>query len=98
MPDRLPPALRADLTEFARIRIEQVWADSGPVPAQVLAENIVLAQEFAWMAAQTPIGCPAGCGCITESDPDARECACDGPCTMDPAWPGTASIHKQEES
>jgi len=31
--------------------------------------------------------CPAGCGCITESDPDANECACEGPCTLDPLWP-----------
>lgn len=55
MTKRLPPELRAALTDFARIRIEAVWADAGPVPAQVLAENIVLAQEFAWMAHHTPI-------------------------------------------
>jgi hypothetical protein len=31
--------------------------------------------------------CPAGCGCITEGDPDRHECACDGPCTLDANWP-----------
>jgi hypothetical protein len=53
--DRLPPELRADLIEFARDRIEQCWEDAGVVPAQVLAENIVLAQEFAWMSHFTRI-------------------------------------------
>ena len=58
MTRRLPPELRADLIEFARERIESCWADAGVVPAQVLAENIVLAQEFAWMAHFTPIAPP----------------------------------------
>lgn len=53
---KLPADLRADLTEFARDRIEAVWADAGGVPAQVLAENIVAAQEFAWLTHFTPIG------------------------------------------
>lgn len=47
---------------------------------------------------RSPVGCPAGCGCVTESDPDRRECACDGPCTMDPAWPGSTSSDAGSES
>jgi hypothetical protein len=30
--------------------------------------------------------CPAGCGCAGPDDPDATECACDGPCTMSATW------------
>jgi hypothetical protein len=31
--------------------------------------------------------CPAGCGCVTEEDPDRRDCACEGPCCTAPNWP-----------
>lgn len=31
--------------------------------------------------------CPKGCGCVTEDDPDRRDCACDGPCCMSENWP-----------
>jgi hypothetical protein len=47
---RLPPELRADLTDYAVERIQAVWNDAGYVDARTLAENIVHAQEFAWMA------------------------------------------------
>ncbi len=31
--------------------------------------------------------CPTGCGCRRQTDdPDARDCACDGPCTTDETW------------
>jgi len=52
---RLPPELRAALTEFARERIKDVSHDAGYVSPQTLAENIVNAQEFAWMAHFTKI-------------------------------------------
>jgi hypothetical protein len=31
--------------------------------------------------------CPSGCGCVTEEDPDRRDCACDGPCCFAEQWP-----------
>lgn len=55
MAKRLPPELRADLTDYAVERIQAVWNDAGYVSARTLAENIVTAQEFAWMAHFTRI-------------------------------------------
>jgi hypothetical protein len=55
MADRLPADLRAELIEFARERIKDVSHDAGYVSPQTLAENIVAAQEFAWLAHFTPI-------------------------------------------
>jgi hypothetical protein len=64
--ERLPPELRADLTDFARVRIEQVWADVGAVPAQVLAENIVAAHRKCNRDKSDTIPMPAGITYITE--------------------------------
>lgn len=47
--------LRADLIECARDRIEAVWADvPDGVDAEVLASNVVAAQEFYWGSRQPP--------------------------------------------
>ncbi|HWV44633.1 MAG TPA: hypothetical protein VN039_01170, partial [Nitrospira sp.] len=55
-PGRFDPAFRADLIEFARDRIQSVWDDVPEgVTAQVLAENIVHAQEFLWLSLQNPL-------------------------------------------
>lgn len=55
-PERLDPELRADLIEFARDRIESVWADVPEgVDAATLASNVVAAQEFCWMSRQVPV-------------------------------------------
>ena len=59
-PKRLDPDFRADLIEFARDRIESVWADvPGGVDSATLASNIVAAQEFCWMSRQVPVAIPA---------------------------------------
>lgn len=58
-PQRLDPDFRADLIEFARDRIEMVWADAPDgVDAPTLASNIVAAQEFCWMSRQVPVAQP----------------------------------------
>jgi hypothetical protein len=53
-----------------------------------------LSAQFAQLAAAAReresaglLPCPNGCGCVTEEDPDARDCACDGPCCFGEAWP-----------
>jgi len=52
MPVRLTPEFRASLIDYARNRIQAVWDDAGSVTAQVLAENVVAAWDFAQMAEQ----------------------------------------------
>jgi hypothetical protein len=37
-------------------------------------------------ATRTFCPCPSECGCFGPDDPDATECACDGPCTMSDTW------------
>jgi len=54
-PKRLDPEFRATLTEFAQQRIEAVWNDVGETDAATLAQNIVAAQEFAWMSLHVPV-------------------------------------------
>ncbi len=51
---RFTPELRADLVEFARVRIQAVWDDVGETDAATLAQNVVLAQEFAWLSMHFP--------------------------------------------
>lgn len=52
---RFDPEFRATLIEFAAARIQDVWNDVGETDAQTLAENVVKAQEWAWMSAQVPV-------------------------------------------
>ena len=54
-PQRLNAKLRASLIDFAKDRIQAVWNDVGETDAATLAENVVSAQEFAWLSAQVPI-------------------------------------------
>lgn len=42
--------------------------------------------------------CPRGCGCVTAEDPDARDCACDGPCCFGENWPIRAGEPESEET
>lgn len=51
---RFTPELRADLVAFARVRIQAVWDDVGETDAATLAQNVVLAQEFAWLSMHFP--------------------------------------------
>jgi hypothetical protein len=66
--------LAADIHRIQERIIAQAGARAFPDRYRVLGGEVLRA-------------CPSGCGCVKESDPDARECACDGPCTMDPRWP-----------
>ena len=54
-PRRFTPEQRATLVDFAQNAIEQVWADAGATTAETLAQNVVSAQEFAWLAMHFPI-------------------------------------------
>lgn len=54
-PGRLSIEFRSSLVDIAAQRIQAVWDDAGPVTALVLAENVVMAQEFAWLSEQYPI-------------------------------------------
>ena len=72
-PKRLDPAFRADLIDFARDRIQQVWTDvPGGVDAATLASNIVAAQEFCWMSRQVPVAVPVET-VMTEDEACARD-------------------------
>lgn len=57
---RLTPDFRADLIDFAAQRIQSVWDDAGPVTAQVLAENVVAAQEWLWLSLHFPVSGNSG--------------------------------------
>ena len=53
---RLSSEFRADLVEAARERIQAVWADVPEgVDAKTLAQNVVSAQEFFWLAHAFPV-------------------------------------------
>ena len=53
---RLDPEFRAQLVDFAAGTIQDVWNDvPGGVDAITLAQNIVGAQEFAWIARGFPV-------------------------------------------
>lgn len=56
---RFNPEAKAELTEFARTRIQMVWDDAGPVDAQTLAENVVAAQEWLWLSMHFPVESPS---------------------------------------
>jgi len=49
---------RADLIDFARSAIQSVWDDVGATTAEVLAGNVVSAQEFAWLSMHFPVAVP----------------------------------------
>lgn len=52
---RLDPEFRAELIEFARFSIQAVWDDvPGGVDAATLAQNVVGAQELAWISRGFP--------------------------------------------
>lgn len=58
---RLDPEFRAELVDFAKARINDVWADVPQgVDAETLAQNVVAAQEFAWIARGYPVAEPQG--------------------------------------
>jgi len=57
-PSRFTPEQRATLVDFAQNAIEQVWADAGATTAETLAQNVVSAQEFAWLAMHFPVATP----------------------------------------
>ena len=53
---RLDPEFRAELVDFAAGTIQDVWNDvPAGVDAITLAQNIVGAQEFAWIARGFPV-------------------------------------------
>lgn len=54
-PQRLNAKLRASLIDFAKDRIQAAWGDVGETDAEMLAKNVVSAQEWAWLSAQVPI-------------------------------------------
>jgi hypothetical protein len=66
---------------------ENGWAGAVEAAARLIEQGGGAAEIRALAVYTDQSACPSGCGCVTEDDPDARECACDGPCTMDPAWP-----------
>jgi hypothetical protein len=55
---RFSPEDRATLIEFAADRIQSVWNDVGETDAMTLAQNVVAAQEFAWLSMHFPIQRP----------------------------------------
>ena len=57
-PCRLTLEQKADLIDFARGAIEDVWKDVGATTAQVIADNVVSAQEFAWLSMHFPVAVP----------------------------------------
>ena len=67
-PGRLSPEFRADLVALAADRIQAVWDDVGPTDAQTLAENVVMAQEFTWLAHQFPVSAPTPVPTTNEGD------------------------------
>ena len=53
---RLDPEFRAELVDFAAGTIQDVWNDvPAGVDAITLAQNVVGAQEFAWIAREFPV-------------------------------------------
>lgn len=53
---RLDPDFRATLVDFAAASIRDVWADVPEgVDAETLAQNVVAAQEFAWISRGFPV-------------------------------------------
>lgn len=57
---RLDPDFRAQLIDFAEARIKAVWSDfPDGTTADVLAHNVVSAQEFLWLSLQFPVSHPA---------------------------------------
>lgn len=64
---RLDPDFRADLVGYAKARIQDVWADVPEgVDAETLAQNVVAAQEFLWIARGFPVASAQG-------DPSLRD-------------------------
>ena len=57
-PRRLTLEQKADLIEFARGAIQDAWNDVGETTAEVLADNVVSAQEFAWLSMHFPVAVP----------------------------------------
>lgn len=58
---RLDPDFRADLVGYAKARIQDVWADVPEgVDAETLAQNVVAAQEFLWIARGFPVASAQG--------------------------------------
>jgi protein gp37 len=47
-----------------------------------LLGEVYLSNDLLWV----PRPCPSGCGCTLPTHPDQHDCACDGPCCMDPDW------------
>lgn len=85
---RLDPDFRAELVDFATASIQDVWKDvPGGVDAETLAQNVVGAQEFAWISRGFPV----------VPDEPSEECTCpsgDGslrwPCPTHPPAPSPA--------
>jgi hypothetical protein len=57
-PRKFTPEQRAELIDFARSAIQSVWDDVGATTAEVLAGNVVSAQEFAWLSMHFPVAVP----------------------------------------
>ncbi len=76
---RLDPEFRAELVEFAQVSIQAVWDDvPGGVDAATLAQNVVGAQEFAWISRGYPIAPQEPSECSNPQCPLQR--AHSGPC------------------
>ena len=85
-PQRLNKQLRSSLIDFAKDRIQAVWDDVGETDAETLAENVVSAQEFAWISAQIPI--------VTDERVEAGKRGLAHRLTYPSLhWPDTAALH-----
>lgn len=71
--------------KWAEVRIPQLLDTPAAVrflSCEPLLSEVYLANDLLW----APHLCPSGCGCALPTHPDQRDCACDGPCCMDPDW------------
>lgn len=71
--------------KWAEVRIPQLLNTPAAVrflSCEPLLSEVYLANDLLW----APHLCPSGCGCALPTHPDQRDCACDGPCCMDPDW------------
>jgi hypothetical protein len=57
-PRKFTPEQRADLIDAATSRIQDTWNDVGATTADVLAANVVAAQEFIWLSMHFPVTAP----------------------------------------
>jgi len=57
-PRKFTPEQRADLVDAATSRIQDTWNDVGATTADVLAGNVVVAQEFIWLSMHFPVTVP----------------------------------------